>query len=51
MIKLLDALTLLLLVITWGVAGFALVQSDGVCPGECEGCVYAGWCPQERRDR
>ena len=49
MTKLLDTLTLLLLVICWGAAGFALVHSDGICRGVCEGCVYAGWCPQERK--
>lgn len=49
MTKLLGVLMLLLLVICWGAAGFALVQSDGICRGECEGCVYAGWCPQERK--
>ena len=49
MIKLLDTLMVLLLVISWSVFLINIVQSDGICPGECEGCVYAGWCPQERK--
>lgn len=49
MTKLTDALMLLLLVIAWSIFTVKLVQSDGICRGECEGCVYAGWCPQERK--
>lgn len=49
MTKLLDTLMLLLLVISWSVFLINIVQSDGICKGVCEGCVYAGWCPQERK--
>ena len=44
-----DAVLLLLTIVAWVVAVVALVESDGICPGVCEGCVYAGWCPQERK--
>lgn len=33
----------------WTIFVAAVVRSDGICLGECEGCVYAGWCPQERK--
>ena len=49
MTKLREVLTLLLLVISWSVFLINIVQSDGICLGVCEGCVYAGWCPQERK--
>lgn len=28
---------------------YAVVHSDGICRGICDGCVYAGFCPQERK--
>lgn len=49
MTKLTDTLRILLLVIMWSIFVVKLVQSDGICRGVCEGCVYSGWCPQERK--
>lgn len=48
MTKLTDFLRILLLVIMWSIFLKNLVQSDGICRGVCEGCVYSGWCPQEK---
>lgn len=39
----------ILWLILWTVVVYALAKSDGICRGVCEGCVYQGWCPQERR--
>jgi len=49
MSKYTDFLLVLLTLVSWVVAIVALVQSDGVCRGECKGCVFGGWCPQERK--
>ena len=48
--KLTDALLVLAAAIFWLIAVMALVRSDGNCSGVCDGCVYSGNCPQERRD-
>ena len=47
--KITDAVLLVLTAVVWTIAAVAVVRSDGICRGECEGCVYAGWCPQERK--
>ena len=39
----------LLWLLLWGVAVYFLAKSDGKCQGVCDGCVYSGNCPQERR--
>lgn len=33
----------------WVIVAHAIVNNDGICRGVCHGCVYSGWCPQERR--
>lgn len=48
MTKLTDFLRILLLVIMWSIFLKNLVQSDGICRGVCDGCVYQGNCPQEK---
>ena len=49
MSKLTDSILALLTLVSWVIAIVALIQSDGICRGVCKGCVFSGWCPQERK--
>lgn len=42
-------LPVLLWIALWSIVVPALVKSDGICRGVCDGCMYSGDCPQERR--
>ena len=43
------SIPVILWLLLWAVAVYFLAKSDGICRGVCEGCVYQGNCPQERR--
>jgi hypothetical protein len=42
-------LPVLLWIALWSIVVHALTKSDGSCQGVCDGCMYSGDCPQERR--
>ena len=39
----------LMWIILWAIVASCIVRHDGICGGVCHGCMYSGWCPQERR--
>ena len=43
-----DLFLCLLYIGLWVVAIWGLINSDGVCRMECEGCPYFGTCPQRK---
>ncbi len=44
-----EGILVLLWIILWAIVASCIVRHDGICRGVCNGCVYSGWCPQERR--
>ena len=44
-----DLFLCLLYIGLWAVAVLGLVNSDGVCRMDCNGCPYFGTCPQEKK--
>jgi len=49
MTKYFDFVLMLITALLWTVFVVAVVNSDGICDGVCEACVFSGWCPQERK--
>ena len=48
MAKYFDFALCLITAVLWTVFVVAVVNSDGICDGECKTCVFRGWCPQEK---